>query len=71
MDVGLDNVFDLPPIAGCCLKIVIDIALGIDNGCDALRSNHVGGVGQATQIESLNLYRFQLAVYCGCATTRR
>src|SRR6266849_1707248 len=58
MHVGLDNVFDLPPIAGCCLKVDIDIALGIDNGCDALRSNHVRCVGQAAQIESFNLYRF-------------
>src|SRR2546425_10307300 len=58
MYVGLDNVFDRPPISGCRLKIDIDIALGIDNGRDALRSNHVGRVSQATQIESLNFYRF-------------
>ena len=78
MHVGLDNVFDLPRLAGRRLKVDIDIALGIDDGCDALRPNHVGCVRQATQIESFNLYRFHAlfswktaVVYCGCATSRR
>ena len=69
-------------LAGRRFEVDIHIALGIDDGCNALRRNHVRGVGQAAQIESLHLYRFhafsperssssRLPVYCGCATTRR
>ena len=74
MEVSLDNVFDLPILAGCRFEVDIHIALGIDDGCDALRRNHVRGVGQAAQIESLHLYRFhavspgQIVVFAAAST---
>src|SRR5262245_58993147 len=82
MEVSLDNVFDLPILAGCRIEVDIYITLGIDDGGHALRRNHVRRVGQAAQIESLHLYRFHAlslgqdrrllaAPYFGCATTRR
>src|SRR5262245_14233497 len=58
MDVSLDDVFDLPPFAGCRLEVDVDIALGIDDSREAIGPDHVGGVGQTAQIESLDLYRF-------------
>src|SRR5882724_905338 len=64
MDVSLDNIFDLPRLASCRFKVDIYIALGIDNGCDAFRPNHVRCVGQATQIELFHLYRFHAFFSC-------
>src|SRR5258706_10048349 len=58
MDVSLDNMLDLPRLASRRLEIDIHIALGIDDGRDALRSNHVRCVSQTTEIESLHLHRF-------------
>ena len=58
VQVRLDNMFDLPPLAGCRLKVNINVPLRIDDGGNALRANRVGCVGQAAQIESLNLHRF-------------
>src|ERR1700745_3479532 len=58
VNVSLDNVFDLRIHASCRFEVDLNIALGIDDGGDALRRNHVRGVGQAAQIKSLHLYRF-------------
>src|SRR5262249_10970170 len=58
MKVSLDDVFDLPLPVGCCLEIDVHVTLRIDDGCNAVRRNHVRSVGQAAQIESLDLYRF-------------
>src|SRR5262249_47012563 len=60
VDMSLDNVADLPFLASRRFEIDIHIALGIDDGCNALRRNHVRRVGEAAQIESLHLYRFHV-----------
>ena len=39
MQVGLDDVFDLPSIAGCGIEIDIHITLGIDNCGNPLRND--------------------------------
>ena len=36
MEVSLDDVFDLQILAGCRFEVDIHIALGIDDGCNAL-----------------------------------
>src|SRR5215469_12385737 len=56
--VCLDDVLDLPPVASGRLQVNLHIPLRIENGGDTLRSNHVGRVGQATQIESFHSYQF-------------
>ena len=79
MDVSLDDVFDLPPIASCRFEIDIHIALGIDDGCDALRRQpcKTRGPGSPNRIAPLvpvpcsSLLDYLWSVYCGCATTRR
>ncbi len=77
MDVGLDNLGDLPTLLGCRGDINIDVPLGVDDGRDALRPDHVGCVGQASQIESFNLYRFHAVLLLnssfirGCGTSRK
>ena len=58
VQVGLDDVFDLPPVAGRRLEVDIDIPLGIDDRRNAFRPHRIGCVRQASQIESLNPYRF-------------
>jgi hypothetical protein len=58
VQVDLDDMFDPPPLAGCRLRIDINLPLGIDDRCNALRANRVGCVGQAAEIESLHLHRF-------------
>ncbi len=47
MDVSLGNVFNFPIPAARRFEVDIHITLGIDNGCNALRRNHVRGVDQA------------------------
>jgi hypothetical protein len=75
--VSLDNVFDLPPLAGCRVKVDINVPLRIDYGCNSVRANGVGCMCQAAQIESLNLHRFHafsledFSAYFGCGTVRR
>lgn len=46
MEVSLDDVFDVPILAGCHLQVEIDVALRIDDGCDTLGSDHVRRMGQ-------------------------
>ena len=58
MEVSLDDVLDSPILTSCRIDVNIHIALRIDDGCDALRCNHVRGMSQAAQIESFHLYRF-------------
>jgi len=58
MNVSFDDVFDLHVFGRCRVEVDVHVALGIDDGCHALRRNHIRGVGQAAQIESLHLYRF-------------
>src|SRR5262249_22110179 len=58
VDMGLDDMFDLPPVASGRFQVDIYIPLRIDDGRCAVRADHVGCVGQAAQIESLNLHRF-------------
>jgi len=58
VQVSLDNMFELPAIAGCRLQVDIHIPLRIDDGCHALRAHRVGCVGQTAQVESLDPHRF-------------
>src|ERR1019366_929461 len=58
VQMRLNDMFDLPVIASGYIKVDINIPLGVDYRCNALRPNHVGCVGQTAQIETLNLHRF-------------
>ena len=58
VQMRLNNMLDLPPVAGRRLQVDVNIPLGIDDGRHAPRANRVGGVGQTTQIEALNLHSF-------------
>ena len=74
MQVRLDNMFDLPPVASRRFQVNVDVALRIDDRRNALRSNHVRCVGQAAQIELFHFYRVHilpLYTVSGCATIRR
>jgi hypothetical protein len=48
VQMGLNNVIDLPSVGGRCFEIDVYVALGIDNGCNTFRRNHIRCVGQAT-----------------------
>jgi hypothetical protein len=45
VQVSLDNMLDIPPVAGCRLKVYINIPLRIDDGGNALRAHRVRCVG--------------------------
>jgi hypothetical protein len=58
VQMSLDDVADPAAIAGCRFEVDVDIALGIDDDCDAVRRDHIRCVGQATKTKSLDLRRF-------------
>src|SRR5215472_5782170 len=70
VQMGLDDVLDSPALPGRRFHVEVDIALRIDDRGDALRPYHVRGMGEATQVEALDLYGFHVSP-CVHGWTRR
>ena len=62
VEMGLDEVFDLQVVLLCELYIEVDVALGVDDGGDAVGGDEVGGVGEAAEEELFDSQGFHLFV---------
>ena len=56
MQMGFDDVLDLEVVLAGGVEVDFDVALGIDDGGDAFGTQHVGGVGQAAEVELLEVH---------------
>src|SRR4051794_2072825 len=70
MEMSFDNMLDRPAFTRCRFNVDVYVPLGIHDGRHALRRDHVGGVGQAAQIESFHLYRFHAFSWTKSSSTR-
>ena len=55
MDVSLDDMPDLPALVCGCGQVNIHVTLRVNNDCHAAGPEHVGGMGQATQVEAFHV----------------
>jgi hypothetical protein len=60
VEMGLDNVFDAETFFAGEVEIEVDIALGVNDGGDALGCHDVRGVGEAAEEELLDEYGFHV-----------
>ena len=67
MQMGFDDVLDLEVVLAGGVEVDFDVALGIDDGGDAFGTQHVGGVGQAAEVELLDGNDFP--AWFGCEYT--
>lgn len=53
VEMRQDDVLDLEAVFGSEVEIALDVALGIDDNCDAggFVANQIGGVGETVQVE--------------------
>ena len=57
VEVRLDDVPDLEALRAGLLDVAVDVAPRVDDRRLALRPDHVGGVGEAAQVELLEVHR--------------
>src|ERR1700679_769501 len=60
VEVGFDDVLDLEVLLACVVEVDVDVALGVDDGGDALRGDYVRGVREAAEEELFDDYRFHV-----------
>jgi len=52
VQVRFDNVLDLQALLPCGVYVDVDVALGVNHGSDAFRTDRVGGVSQTSEKKS-------------------